>query len=309
MKKLYKLSSLALLALTACNHAGNPNGLKIITPTGAPAFAFYKHAKSANFETNDTPNNILASMTEAGDKDIVVIDTTSGLSAIAQGAPFKIAATITSGNFYLVGTGNDENKTLDVGDKIVLFGQNKIPDKMFHYIFENEHDQYIEYVPAVIDAATCLAGGKNKATGSTIDYVFIAQPAIYNLEVKKGKPFETKIDIQDLYYDKANDPIMQASVFIKNTVKKADAKAFLKSLEDDIYDALLEPELFVTYIDALGENAAKKFGATGAIVKAVTEQRNALGLNYLDAYENKSAVDNFISLFGMGETSEEIYFK
>lgn len=309
MKNIYKLPFLALLALTACNQ-GNGDNLKIIAPTGAPAFAFYAHANSANFETNDKPNNIVALMTEASDKDIVVIDTTSGLSAIENGAPYKIAATITHGNFYLVGTGKDENKTLDVGDTIVLFGQNKIPDKMFHYVYGNIYDEHVEYVPAVTDAATCLAGGKNLATGSEVDYVFIAQPAIYNLEAKKGQPFETKINIQELYYEKSNNlPIMQASVFVKDTVNPADAKDFLKDLEEDILDAIEDPELLEINIDSLGESAAKKFGATGTIARAVTEQNNALGLGYSDALENKAAIDNFISLFDMEATSEEIYFK
>ena len=310
MKHLYKLPLLTVLALVACNPAGDASNLKIIAPTGAPAFAFYKHAQSANFETNDTPNNIVALMTEASDKDIVVIDTTSGLSAINAGAPYKIAATITHGNFYLVGTGNDENKTLDVGDKIVLFGQNKIPDKMFHYIYENTYDESIEYVPAVTDAAKCLVSGKNLATGSTVDYVFIAQPAVYNLEQQKGKVFETKINIQELYNQKSNNlPIMQASVFVKNSTDVNDAKAFLTELKEDINSAIESPDLFVEYISRLGDTAAKKYGATGEVAKAVTEQGNALGLGYSDALENKAAIDNFISLFGMGETSEEIYFK
>ena len=88
--------------------------LKILCPTGAPAVAFYNYAKDSNFETNSVPKNIVSEMNQNSTKDIIVIDTVSGLKAINNGAPFKIASTITFGNFYIASTGNDDNNQFRV---------------------------------------------------------------------------------------------------------------------------------------------------------------------------------------------------
>ena len=88
------------LLLVGCNK--NVEDIQIISPTGAPSIAFYEQAGNKNFQTNGTPSNIVSMMTSSSDKDIVVIDTVSGIKAINAGANFKIAATITFGNFFCV---------------------------------------------------------------------------------------------------------------------------------------------------------------------------------------------------------------
>ena len=41
----------------------------------------------------------------------------------------------------------------------------------------------------------------------------------------------------------------------------------------------------------------------------ILELDNSIGIGYKSAFENKDAIDSFISLFGVGETNEKIYFK
>ena len=172
MKKLTILA-IPLLLLSACS---KPKDIQVICPTGAPAFAFYSHGLDANFETNTDPKNIGSMMNKSSDKQFVVIDTVSGIKAIKNGAPYKLAASLTFGNFFIASTGKDDNDTMDAGDKIVLFNQNTTPDLLFHYLYGNTYDSGIEYVTNVQDAAKCLIAGKNQVTGSEIKYVFIAQP-------------------------------------------------------------------------------------------------------------------------------------
>ena len=172
MEKRYLL--LTLLCLTSCNV--DHSSLKIICPTGAPALAFYN---TDNFETNSTPSNIVAMMNGDSNYDVVVIDTVSGLKAINNGADFKIAATITFGNFYIASTGSDDDNIMDKNDTIILFGQNQTPDLLFNKIYGEGYN--IEYVTNVQDAAKCLVTGTNMITKSTVDYVFIAQPALFTV--------------------------------------------------------------------------------------------------------------------------------
>ena len=79
-----KYSTLLLsLLLTSCNV--DSSSLKIISPTGAPALAFYNHSLNSNFETNSTPSNIVSMMNSSSNYDVVVIDTVSGIKAIEKG--------------------------------------------------------------------------------------------------------------------------------------------------------------------------------------------------------------------------------
>lgn len=318
MKKLFLLLIPSLI-LTGCIHSGDrsskqgeidTSNLKIVCPTGAPAFAFYNRADNQNFETNGVPSNIVAMLSSASDKDVVVIDTVSGLRAINNGAPYKLAANITFGNFFIAATGNDDNGEMDAGDKIVLFGEHQTPDLLFHYLYSNTYDEGIEFVGNAQDAAKCLITGKNAVTTSTIDYVFIAQPALYSAMQKN--PNATKyVDIQAKYAQVTEGKsLIQASIFLKNTLSKEIADAFLEEVAYDIEKAVNTPEVIQ---ETLSKNNADEmvslYGVAPQIATTVLKDSNGLGLGYAKAIENKTNIDSFISLFSLENTNEEIYYK
>ena len=288
--------------------------LKIVSPTGAPAVAFYKHGNNKNYTTNAKPSNILSMLTAQSDKDVVVIDTVGGLRTIQKGAPYKIAATITFGNFFIASTGNDENDTMDKDDKIVLFGQEQTPDLLFHYLYGNEYDESIEYVASVQDAAKCLTSGKNLITKNAVDYVFIAQPVLHKiLNNPKAPTFgKAKVyaDVQELYKTKSGGAqLTQASVFVKNSTDTKVIDQFLFDLENDIDEAIKTPSVVSTEMVKLNsEEASNLFGIDGATAEAVLKNNNALGLGFVKARDNKKAIDTFANIFGLNETTEKIYY-
>lgn len=314
MKK-HNLLLLLAFALVGCDLNEDTSSLKIVSPTGAPAIAFYNHSQNENFETNSTPTNIISMMTSSSSKDIVVIDTVSGIKAIEKGAPYKIAANITFGNFYLVATGNDEDKIMSQDDTIILFGQNQTPDLLFHYLYGNEFDSSIEYVSAVSDAAKCLVTGKNLITSSIVDYVFIAQPVLYNVLNNKNASTYQKAyvykNIQEEYSKTTNNmSLVQASVFVKNDSDQRLIKSFLNQLENDIENAIKDPNVVKASMDKISkEEATSLFGINSDVAKLVLEDNNGIGLGYKKASENKKDIDKYISLFGLNETNKEIYFK
>ena len=306
MKK-YILLAIPLLLLGGCKKAN----LTIISPTGAPAYAFYKEANNSNFETNADPKNIVAMMTDAGGKDLVVIDTTSGVKAIANGAPYKLAASLTFGNFFIASTGNDNNETMDPGDKIVLFNEKGTPDLLFHYLYGNTYDADIEYVTNVQDAAKCLISKKNAATGNDIKYVFIAQPVLTNA-LAKNTSAKVYANIQDAYKEKSGGKsLIQASLFVKDKANKNTVKSYLKNLEKNVNDVIANPDLITEAFQGLDAEAiSTKYGVATELAVNVLKNNNGLGLGYKSGLENKDNIDAFLKeVQGLNETSEEIYFK
>ena len=294
--------------LASCNY--NHESLKIITPVGAPALAFYTQVENPNFQTNSTPSNIVAMMNNSSEYDIVVIDTVSGLKAIENGAPFKIAATLTHGNFFIAGTGNDDNKIMDKDDVIVLFGQNQTPDLLFKHIYGEGYN--LEYVTNIQDASKCLASGKNIISKSEVDYVFMAQPALYsvlnNKEALTYKKSYIYSDIQKEYYKKNDLDIVQASLFVNNNSDRLMVKSFLNELKNGLNDLIKTPEILSDYLNFEDEQISSIYGGNFNASINLIKDNNVLGLYYKDAKDNKDNIDEFIKLFGLNETNKETYF-
>ncbi len=322
MKKLFVFVSILLLL---CGCAGQKkeeetvpqeidlSSLTIVTPKGAPVLAFYDQIENENY-SRVTADAISALWTGDASPDILVVDLTSGIKAIANGADYKVAAIITFGNFYLASTGNDDNETMDAGDRIVLFGnENMLPNKLWHYLYGEEYDEGLLFEADAQQAAAALASG-NYSDGTAVDYVFLAQPALF-AALKKNENAKLYADIQEVYKNKSGLDMIQAAVFIKNTVDSATGNSFLEKLEQSINAAIEDPSLAEAGLGVYtGDEATAQYGFNPAVVVNVFKQKNALGnnamgLGFRKAIDIKSDIDAFLSIFGMNETSEEIYFQ
>jgi len=323
MKKILLPLIIASTMLVACQNnnsesqseepaAYDRSSLTIVTPTGAPALAFYNYADLANFETNSTPSNIIAMMA-ASQKDVVVLPTNAGMQAITKNepAPYKIAATITFGNFYIASLGNDADGIMNEGDTILLFQKNNVPDKIFHYVYGNDFDANIHYVSAVSDAAAaCISGSFVDAdTGENVvpNYVMVAEPVLSNILSKKDN-VTVYANIQEKYKEKSGDKeLFQASVFVKASLEKELVTSFLSSLKEDIEGAIADPTLLSAGMSK-ASNAQELFGVAPAMAEAVLKKNNGMGLGFKYAKENKAAIENFLSLFNIDGSNEEVYF-
>ena len=286
--------------------------LSIASPTGAPALAFYNYAEARSFETNSVPNNIVAMMS-AGQKDVIVLPTNAGVQAIVKAnAEYKIAATITFGNFYIASLNNDDNGEMDASDTILLFQKSNVPDKIFHYIYGDSFNDNIHYVSAVSDAASALIGGKftdpDSGTQLTPNYVMIAEPALTNVLSKKGDAVSVYANLQEEYKKKSNNQeLFQASVFIKNSVDHAKGESFLQSLKKDIEDAIAEPSKLSAGMSK-AEDAQTLYGVAPAMATSVLSKNNGMGLGFKYARDNKDAINTFLGLFNIKGIDESIYF-
>lgn len=319
MKTKFSLTLLlSSLALVACGQGQSGQAysldLKVASPTGAPAAALYPFLNESEdkLEINATASNVVAYLAPNSIKDIVIAPTNAGISAInKKNAPFKLASTITFGNFYLASTGNDDNDTLDADDYVVAFQQGNVPDKIFQYVYGDMNFSNLHYVDEASNAAACLISKKNISDNNAdVDYVLVAEPA-FTPAMSKNKDAKQYASISEEYAKKSgNKPIMQASVFVNDNADKTKVNRFLTELEKGINGFVADPSVIDPYVEKLGEDAVKsKLGVPStAVLKAVTKNGNRMGLGYKNAYQNKDAIDNFLSLFSLS-ANEEVYFK
>ena len=305
-------SSGAASSSAASSEAPYSLDLKVATPTGAPAVAFYRHlADESHLEVNSVPKNVLAYLSKDSDKDIVVAPTHGGVKACLAGAPFKIAATLTFGNFYIAATGNDDNATLDADDYVVAFQENDVPGKVFKYCYpELSNVHFLTGEKAAADAATCLVTGKNSSDdNAAVDYVFVAEPSLTATLSKAPNASEYASIREKFATVSGGKKLTQASLFVRNDADQAKVRAFLASIKADMASFLANPSVLEDAVkDLRAADVQSKFNATPAVLKNLTSNGNRMGLGYKDAYANKESVASFLGLWNMS-IDEEVYYK
>ena len=81
-----------------------------------------------------------------------------------------------------------------------------------------------------------------------------------------------------------------------------------EKIKEDIEKGLKDSSVVV---DGLKKSSdpSSVYGVNPDIIPSViSENKNGLGLGFKYAKENKAGIDNFLSIFGIAETNEEIYF-
>ena len=320
------ISLLAIASLTGCNKEEAPidySDLKIACPSGAPALSLYNMYAKDNVEINADANNVAAYLSPDSQKDVVIAPTNLVVGKVMKGnAPFKLAAVITAGNFFLASTGNDDNGTLDKDDYVVLFQQNSLPDRLYQYVYGNDFTN-LHYVTAASNAAACLISGTNVAdNNASVDYVLVPQPAL-TPALQKAKTTRSDVadkitiygDLQSEYAQKTGDAnITQASIFIKNTDDEEKIKKINKLLDDlcDNIDGLISGRINLDQeLGNLAETElSSKFGAPNLTVLKKVVSENSLNLCYKGAKSEKKNIDIFLKNLGFTneETSEDLYW-
>lgn len=220
MRKIILPFAMISLILTSCSDgpAKIENYMKVISPAGAPAIAFYDQALNGKFETNTQPANVMAQLA-SNNYGMIVSDFYNGLKTIAKNdGDYKLAKILTGGNLYLVGIDKDTEPTAE--DKIVSFGEGLIPDLAFKYIYGGDIASATSYVASVSEAAAVLQSGIY--SGENIDYVVIAQPALFASMNNKEAATYGKLNVICSFKDKWEEKtgqkaIPQAGLFVNNT--------------------------------------------------------------------------------------------
>lgn len=305
MKKLLILP--ILMTLVGCEDKPNESTIentRIMCPTGAPSIALSSFSTYQNFETTADPS-LLMGYFASGNYDIIVAPTDVGVKAINQGADYQLAATITFGNFFLVSTGNDQNNTLENGDSIVLFQQNALPDKIFHYVYGTSLDSNITYVKNVAVAATAYENKKvttDDGTKIDVDYVLLAEPKLTALNVTDGI-----INLSTEFKNKAESSLVyQASIFTKNDYEFADE--FLNTAKTSIETMISNPEEIVSNMDKVSDPQTF-FGMPSAMAKKITQKNNGLAIGFKYAKDEEQGIKKYLAIIGVNNVSENVIKK
>lgn len=303
--KTKKLFLLPALLLAGCANTSDEK-LSILVPTGAPAVAFASFLGESNFNVSSEPQVIVAQMV-AEKVDIAVLPTNLGVQQIKKGLHYKLASTITFGNLFIASTGLDDDDVMDESDYIVSFQQNAVPDKIFKSVYSV--DAGLHYVSNAQEAAKCLKLKKNQTdNNASVEYVLLAEPALTKLAMS-GTEFTTYANLQEEYYNKYDSQkIFQASIFVRDSLEHDRLESYLARVKS-YTSSLLSNASLLEKATQLDVNAETTLGIDIAATVGAISNDNRLGIGYENAYEHKGEIDTFLSIFGMPETSEEIYFK
>ena len=308
MKKLLYLLPLTLLALGGCNNSAFSYklDLKVLSPTGAPAIGMYALASEENYTTTTNPKEGLIPQFQTNNYDVIIAPTNGGLMQIVkQSAAYKIAATITYGNFHIVSMGTDDDNTLNAGDKVVFFQTEDIPGKVFNYLYGDL--DLVTYDAGTAEGTKRIITDRGIVDGVQYDYVFTAEPVI------SATSSTIFINVAEAFKEKSGGKLLtQASVFVRNDVSKEKADKFLNALEKDINDGLKNPDLIKEGIEKLGstQEQQNKIGVPGAVAKKASVN-NGFGLGFNRAINIKADIENFMSLIApaLSNLDEEVFYK
>ena len=309
------LSTLIMVSsLTGCGSqkATYNLDLKVLSPYFAPAVAMHSFATEANYETTSNPKEGLIPNFKKENYDILVAPTNGGLMQIKQGANYKIAATITFGNFYIVSSSKDSDGVLNAGDTIFAYQETDIPGQIFKYLYgelglDITWGGNVDTTKAVIENYFSLK--IDETTTKQFDYVFTSEPVVTTTNSTVYK------NCQEDFKTKSNgNELTQASIFVKNTADKDKVDAFLNQVEKSINSALNNPELIKNAIEKLGFESEQlnKFGITALDAYNCTKANNGLGLGFKRAKDIKNGIQSFVNLLTgnkYGELSEEVIYQ
>ncbi len=260
----------------------------IISPTGAPTAAFYQYASSPLFDTNSTATNVAAQF-QTSNYDVIVFDSLKGIAQITNAdspAPYKLARIITKGNYYLVSIDKEEGQQPTSEDLIINFGLNGTPDTVYRHLYPDVVDSTV-YVTSVSDALTVLTTGVFDQT--PVDYVFIAQPALYSALNNTSAATYGKIkivaNIQAAWQTQTGqNGFPQAGIFVRDDIYAEHPnafEAFLGGIDEAIETAIDDPSTIVSALNDYGTPAeqAARFGFNATVFSGVQAQNaNGLGL-------------------------------
>ena len=313
MKKIFPLLATSLIALTGCNSSPKKVSfidsiyrpgdyyhqesyeldLSVVAPTGAPAVAMYGFVGELNgrLTTSSNPAVGVIPMFQSQEYDVIVAPTDSGLNQIMNlGAKYKIAATITFGNFFVVSFGRDADETLNAGDKIIIFQENGIPGKTFKYLY-GDLNLSITTVANASDTKQIIENN-GVYDGVSYDYILTAEP------VMSATNETAFLSIKDEFAAKTGGKLLtQASIFVKNGLDSTKVDKFLFSVKDNIEAGLANPAIIQSAIEQVGSAQQQQgaFGVPGAMAKKVSLS-NGFGFGYANAYDIREDIKTFIKI-------------
>ena len=311
--KRFVLSALSLALLAGCSSAPSaatptaspesetvsvPEGLKILSPSGAPSYALVPLAKEGNQELTivDGSDALQAAFVNPDSEyDVIIAPTNLGAKLISAGKTnYSLVSVVTTGNLFIVG----EEGALDSDGEIALFGENAVPGLIYKKVCTDITNPATWYSSVTEAQAALLAGNASAA--------LLAEPAATAAITKAKKDGKTLVKLADLQELWGEDGYPMASMFVRNDVlesNKQGIKALVNELKDYADAVNAGDEDISADLDSLSDPSM--IGATpSAMVKAAYA---GMGIHVDLAENNKENIKNFLNLFSISLTDSTIY--
>lgn len=173
--------------LTPSGGANPSRSVKVYMPDGATALALagamanHKTVDGINIEYTVVPSNSIGSSVTSSAADIAVVPSNLAAKLYNANGKYKMAATLTHGNLYIVGGDMEGAQTL-AGNVVGVMGQGNVPDLVFRYILKKKNIEYVVSDVAVEGkvAIKYYADGGSVARAlkaGQIGYGLLAEPA------------------------------------------------------------------------------------------------------------------------------------
>ncbi len=224
------------MSIMACGK--DDNKLSIYMPDGAPALAMSRMMYENKSFGKDTEYNVVAASNISNfilnkTADIAIMPINMASKIIGNGEDYKICATVTNGNLYIVGSEDISNLNGLVGSVVGVIGRSNVPDLNFRYLLSNAGIDYEEGETAkdgkvVIqyfnDASLLLPMLKQ----NKLKFGLIPEPAVSKL-LTMAPNFSIELDIQALW---EGGSYPQAVMVVKTEL--AIDKEFVRNIIDEM---------------------------------------------------------------------------
>jgi NitT/TauT family transport system substrate-binding protein len=285
--------------LVACN-TPTTTKLTVATPDGAPTMAVSALMKYSNEYDGSviSSDDVNAQLTK-GVVDFIIAPTNDGVKLALNNQKYKVLATTSWGNLYLVS--NQNVKTLEECSSATEFlsqlneqqidsiGANQVPGLSLKYLL-GLTTLNVGVNPA--DAALIKSG----FTNGTTTFALLGEPAV-TATVNSTPGLKRIACLSDIWLALVGTSFPQASVFVKSTISEDVVNKFLYDLEASInyLNASADNALELgTYMENRGDSTLK-----GNAVKASYLKMNQ---KFVLAKNCKQDIINFVTALGVEYT-------
>jgi NitT/TauT family transport system substrate-binding protein len=274
-----------LYILTISLSAGcqnKPESLLMMVPFGSPQLSQIYLQDDEYYQVDIVMGpDLLVSAFGSETHDVIFAPTNLGAQLYKNGSPYRLAAVVVWGNFYLASKHTQLNDISELSGKTIhAFGQNQTADIILRYLLEqNEVEAHIVYVDSVATAQGLLISDQ-------ADIILTAEPS---LSILKQNVSDLKsLDLQAVYQLITGDASYpQAGVFVHERVNALSIEKLRFDLEASITKTNEALTSSAQRAIDLGMNIP-----LDALILAIPNSH----LRYVRALDAKSAIDNYFQI-------------
>lgn len=126
----------------------SPASVKVFMPDGATALALSPlmskktEIGGADIKYTVVPSSLIAQKVTTGEADLAVVPSNLAAKLYNKNGKYKLVATLTHGNLYIVG-GDMQGAETFAGKTVGVIGEGQVPDLVFRYILKRKGIAYV----------------------------------------------------------------------------------------------------------------------------------------------------------------------